>query len=161
MFFIGQSLNHVHITHSFLELLIFFWLTLSWRRRYHIETSPLICGASELTQVDIYCLEFISHHITEILYLNTNSKGNQSWNQNKQFHLFLSWKKTNIFTCFFRVTGQLPPVIVGVWVKVRVSFRVGGNQTIVPEENCPRLGLGFGLGLVLGLGAIFLYTPWV
>ena len=138
MFFIGQSLNHVHITHSFLELLIFFWLTLSWRRRYHIETSPLICGASELTQVDIYCLEFISHHITEILYLNTNSKGNQSWNQNKQFHLFLSWKKPNIFTCFFRVTGQLPP-----------------------EENCPRLLFGFGsrLGLGLGLGATRQLSP--
>ena len=30
-----------------------------------------------------------------------------------------------------------PPVRVGVLVKVRVSFRVGGNQTIVPEENCP------------------------
>ena len=49
----------------------------------------------------------------------------------------------------------MSPVIVGVWVKVRVSFRVAGNQTIVPEEKCPRLGLGFGLGLVLGLGAIF------
>ena len=67
MFFIGQNLNRVHMTYSFLELLIFFWLT----------------------QVDIYCLEFISHHITEILYVNTNSKGNQAW------------KKTSIFTCFF------------------------------------------------------------
>ena len=27
MFFIGQNLNHVHMTYSFLELLIFFWLT--------------------------------------------------------------------------------------------------------------------------------------
>ena len=34
MFFIGQNLNHVHMTYSFLELLIFF-----------------------LTQVDIYFLE--------------------------------------------------------------------------------------------------------
>ena len=67
MFFIGQNLNHVHMTYSFLELLIFFW----W------------------TQVDIYSLEFISHHITEILYLKTNSKRNQSWNKNKHFHLFL------------------------------------------------------------------------
>ena len=33
-----------------------------------------------------------------------------------------------------------------------------GIRTIAPEENCPRLGLEFGsgLGLVLGLGAIFL-----
>ena len=40
-------------------------------------------------------------------------------------------------------SGQLPheencpPVRVGVWVKVRVSFRIGGNQTITPKENCP------------------------
>ena len=27
-FFIGQNLKHVHMTYSFLELLIFFWLTL-------------------------------------------------------------------------------------------------------------------------------------
>ena len=26
MFFIGQNLKHVHMTYSFLELLIFFWL---------------------------------------------------------------------------------------------------------------------------------------
>ena len=31
-----------------------------------------------------------------------------------------------------------------------------GIRTIAPEENRPRLGLGFGLGLVLGLVAIFL-----
>ena len=48
MFFIGQNLKHVHMTYSFLELLIFFWLTL----------------------VDIYCLELISHHAKEILYGN-------------------------------------------------------------------------------------------
>ena len=27
MIFIGQKLKHVHMTYSFLELLIFFWLT--------------------------------------------------------------------------------------------------------------------------------------
>ena len=45
------------------------------------------------------------------------------------------------------VSGELHPeehcplVRVGVWVKVRVSG-LGGNQTIVPEENCspPRQG---------------------
>ena len=48
MFFIGQKLKPVHVTYSFLELLIFFWLTL----------------------VDISCLEFISHHAKEILYVS-------------------------------------------------------------------------------------------
>ena len=48
MFFIGQNLKYVHMTYSFLELLIFFWLTL----------------------VDIKCLEFISHHAKEIFYVN-------------------------------------------------------------------------------------------
>ena len=41
------------MTYSFLELLIFF----------------------RLTQVDSYCLEFISHYFTEMLYLSANSKG--------------------------------------------------------------------------------------
>ena len=47
------------MTYSFLELLVFFWLTL--------------------------------HHTKEkeILYVNTNFMGNQSWNKNKHFHLFL------------------------------------------------------------------------
>ena len=30
MFFIGQTLKHVHMTYSFLELLIFFWLFSVW-----------------------------------------------------------------------------------------------------------------------------------
>ena len=65
-----------------------------------------------------------------------------------------------------KVSGQLPPdenclpVRVGVRVRVRISFGVGGNQTIALEEKCPRLVLGFGLGLVLvlwgGGGAVFL-----
>ena len=31
-----------------------------------------------------------------------------------------------------------------------------GVRKLYPQENCPRLGLGFGLGLELGLGAVFL-----
>ena len=31
----------------------------------------------------------ICRHIKEILYLNTNVMGNQSWSKNKNFHLFL------------------------------------------------------------------------
>ena len=58
-----------------------------------------------------------------------------------------------------------PPVRVGVWVKVRVSFRVGAvgcNQTIASKENCPPvrvrswLRVSFGVGEQFSLGAIFL-----
>ena len=57
MFLIRQNLKHVHMTYSSLKILIFFWLTL----------------------VDIYYLKFISHYIKEIMHVNTNSKGSQSW----------------------------------------------------------------------------------
>ena len=33
---------------------------------------------------------------------------------------------------------------LGFGVKVRVSFKVGGNQRIVPEENCPLVSFGVG-----------------
>ena len=81
MCFIGQSLKHVHITHFF-----------SWTFDL-----PLI-ESSRYLLLGVYF-----SHITEILYVNTNSRGNQSWNNNKHFHLLLSWNKTNIFTCFFTV----------------------------------------------------------
>ena len=45
-----------------------------------------------ISSTDIYCLEFMSHHIEEILYVNVNSKGNQSWKRNKEIQ---------IFTCFW------------------------------------------------------------
>ena len=78
MFFNGQNVNHIHMAYFFLEILIFFWLT----------------------QVDISCLYFISHDITEILYLNAHSKGRQSWNKSKHLHLFLSWNKNKHFHLF-------------------------------------------------------------
>ena len=55
------------MSYSFLKLLIFFRLIL----------------------VDIYCLEFISHHIKEILHGNTNSKENQK-NKSANFLLLTS-----------------------------------------------------------------------
>ena len=81
MFFIGQIINHVHMTNSFLELLIFF----------------------RLTQVDIYSLKFISHHITEILYLDTDQAPKETNHEIKTsiFTCFFHETKTNIFTCFF------------------------------------------------------------
>ena len=51
--------------------------------------------------------------------------------------------------------GKLFPVRVGVCVKVRVSFRVGGGGATrqLPQRKIPPgLGLGFGLELVFGLG---------
>ena len=53
------------MTYSFLELLIFF------------------------------CLEFISHHTKEILYVNTNFMGNESWNT--KMNLFLILMLKNLF----------------------------------------------------------------
>ena len=45
-----------------------------------------------------------------------------------------------------------PPVRVWGWVKVRVSFRVGGETRQLPSRKiAPRLGLRFCLGLVLGM----------
>ena len=41
--------------------------------------------------------------------------------------------------------GKLPPVSIGVWVKIRVSFRVGRQP-----DNCPAGKLPSGLGLGLG-----------
>ena len=68
LFFICQNLKHVYKTYSFLELFI-------------------------LTLVKIFCLEFISHHIKGILWVNPNSKGNQSWNKNTCFWYYdeISW----------------------------------------------------------------------
>ena len=70
MFFIGQNLKHVHMAHSFLELLIFF------------------------------CLEFIFHHTKQILYVNTNLMGNQSWNTNHEIVSNVDVEKN----CFSNVT---------------------------------------------------------
>ena len=66
------------------------------------------------------------------------------------------------FTIFYGIRtiaprGKLPPVRMGVWVKVGLVLGLGIHQTIDHEENgslC--LGLGFRLGLVLGMGAIVL-----
>ena len=49
-----------------------------------------------------------------------------------------------------------PELGLGFGPRWRLVLELGGNQTISPEENCPlRLGLGFGLGLVLGFGDNF------
>ena len=53
------------------------------------------------SSIDFYCLELISHHIKEILYVNTNSKGNQSWNKNKEIYIFTVSDTDVEKSCFF------------------------------------------------------------
>ena len=71
------------------------------------------------------------------------------------------------------VSGQLSPeencplVRVGVWVKVRVSFRVGGDQTIALDKSCPPfrarvwVRVSFGVGRQFSSRAIILEPLWV
>ena len=71
------------MANSFLELLIFFLLT----------------------QVDIYSVKFIYHHIREILYLDTDQTPKETNHEIKTsiFTCFLHEIKTNIFTSFFNI----------------------------------------------------------
>ena len=71
------------------------------------------------------------------------------------------------------VSGQLSPeencplVRVGVWVKVRVRFRVGGDQTIALDKSCPPVRarvwvrVSFGVGRQFSSRAIILEPLWV
>ena len=60
---------------------------------------------------------------------------------------------------YFLVSEQLPPgkncPLSGLRFESRLGlvFGLGVNETIIPKENIPLLGLGFGLGLVLRLGS--------
>ena len=115
MFFIGQNLNQVHMIYSCLELLIFFWLS----------------------QVDIYCLEFISHQVTEILHLNTNSKGKQSWNKRRSiFTCFFHEIKTNIFTCFFNVQN----------INIKIPYEQSFFLSLMNVFRSSRLHMFFKIG---------------
>ena len=66
-----------------------------------------------------------------------------------------------LFSYFVSLSGQLapeencPPVRIGIWVKVRVSFRVGGKQTTAPEENFPPVRVRFWLRVSFGVGGLF------
>ena len=85
MFLISQNLKHVHMTCSFLKLLILFLKT--------------------LVQIFFYYLGFISHHIKEILHVYTNSKENEWWIKTKTY---IAWKvsKCRVFSSpYFPVFG--------------------------------------------------------
>ena len=76
MYFICQNLEHIHMTCSFLELFVFFWLTL----------------------VDIWCLEFISHHTEEIVCeYELHGKPIMKWKQTFSLVSDIDVEKT----CFF------------------------------------------------------------
>ena len=59
--------------------------------------------------------------------------------------------------CVTLVSGQLTPeedfprLGVGFGSRLELVLGLGVSQTIAPEENSPQLRLGFGLGLVVGL----------
>ena len=79
--------------------------------------------------------------------------------------MFIEIRLCNLMTYVFKgyvkivkmVSGQLPPeencprLGLGFGSRSRLVLGLGGNQAIAPEEDCPRLGLGFGLGLVFGV----------
>ena len=59
--------------------------------------------------------------------------------------------------CVTFVSGQLTPeedfprLGLGFGSRLELVLGLGVSQTIAPEENSPQLRLGFGLGLVVGL----------
>ena len=59
--------------------------------------------------------------------------------------------------CVTFVSGQLTPeedfprLGLGFGSRLELVLVLGVSQTIAPEENSPQLRLGFGLGLVVGL----------
>ena len=69
--------------------------------------------------------------------------------------------------CSERYPDNCPPVRVGVWIKVRVSFRVGGQPDNWPREKLPpevRVGVwprvSFGVGGQFSSGPIVLEPFW-
>ena len=54
--------------------------------------------------------------------------------------------------------GKLPPTLLGLGFGLRLGLVLGfgGGSCLVSEENYPLVRVRFGLGFVLGLGAIFL-----
>ena len=59
-----------------------------------------------------------------------------------------------------------PPVKIGVWVKVSVSFRIGRQPGYWPEENCPlvrvrgSVRLSFGVWVAIFRGGNSSRTVW-
>ena len=69
-----------------------------------------------------------------------------------------------LWDCFSSVSRQLPhnencPLVrVGIWLKVRVSFSVGGEQTIASEKFFPTVRVRVWLRVSFGIGRQFSLT---
>ena len=50
------------------------------------------------------------------------------------------------------IEEKCPPVRVGVWLKFRVSFRVGGQSDNCPRENRPVIRLRVRVRISFGVG---------
>ena len=73
-------------------------LVYSFRRMFFIgQNLKHVHMAYSFLELLIFCLEFISPHTKEILYVNTNFIGNQSWNTNHELFLILMLKKPVFF----------------------------------------------------------------
>ena len=65
MLFIGQNLKHIHMTYSFIELLIFFWLTLDilvfavyfWPQQINIIYEYKLCGKPVMKQKQTFAID--------------------------------------------------------------------------------------------------------
>ena len=94
-----------------------------------------------LVEVNYFKFRWIISNKFELIRLNKNMKTKENW--------FKSFNDKNKPTEAVGIQTVAPPlpeenyplVRVGVLVKVRVSFRVGSNQTIALEEICPLVGV--------------------
>ena len=99
------------------------------------------------------------------LQSNSEQQKNMCFKQNVTMTLYKKW--IELFQAAKRQETRYPNNCAPRKIARRLGlgFRsrsglvlgLGGNQTIASEENWPLLELGFDLGLVLGLGGIFLW----
>ena len=114
IFSIVQNLCHVHVTYSFHQLLIFFWLTLAERSLMS---------------------SWISHYIREIRQVNTYSKGNKWWNKTKG-HTFSPVLDVDVEeSCFsFNIESKVP-----LQRRVKSSFSTISIFFLIPWTHLLKL----------------------
>ena len=93
IFFVGQNLKHVHMTYSFLELLIFFWLTLDHHTKeiLHVNTNFMRNQSWSKKIIFIYfwyrCWKNLFFNIKLKLLINFNFS---------QFHEHIFWSSRTL-----------------------------------------------------------------